>query len=140
MSIKQFILKGIMACQVPFKDKDIATLVENVRAANPENLKGYAYICGRNWAISQARHAAAQVRVAMAQEAKALAERKERGIFLAAYKEFQGLVPEIVSSHRRVDGRTGATKMLEVVRLSKFLNISETELEKMCPATTRNQR
>lgn len=100
----------------------ISSKLAAVERANPRKRIGYAFMCGKNWAINTQRHRNAQARLALklaeAEAAQARAEAHE-----AAMRAELNDVIDLMEQSARLDGRTMLYRYANALRLAYLLNL-----------------
>lgn len=91
------VLKGIGATKLPVAptEDQLAEIVRKVEAANPGDLEAFAFVAGRNWAVSAARRADAERRRLTAEAERSVREAEETRAFEAAKSEARELVARL---------------------------------------------
>jgi predicted RNA polymerase sigma factor len=139
--IRICLLKGIaFGCQtVAPTDAELDALEAKVLAANPADTKAFAWVSGRNWAVSRVRHARAE-QARLLEEAKAAeAERRKAAVVAEAEAEIAALIarvsPTVIPSQR---------DQLRMVWLKVVKGYTDLECADAFPETTnldaRNKR
>ncbi len=124
IKIRQYILYGIR-CVPPTEvtEADLDLLIERVVERKPEDLKGYSYIVGRNWAVDTVRRKAAALRKQVAAEEAARKAAEATVLRNQCLREFNEICEQLelsLSSKER--------HMLHVVRLAEFQEFSTMQL------------
>ena len=115
----------------------IARKLDSIEQANPRKRVGYAFMCGRNWAITAQRHRNAQARLALklaeAEATKARAEAHEA----AMRAELQDVI-ELMEQSARLDGRVALYRYANALRLAYLLNLPARKWAALYPQLSIN--
>lgn len=129
------ILNGLASVPVTFDRGVVDELERRVLAAHPENPENYAFVVGRNWAISRLRTQRYQERVAAFAARRAEEERLKQETFERCTKEFAELTARLVPELRETQLR-----MIGMVRLSVLERRTDEECAERYPGSTPAQR
>lgn len=127
---------------VIFTEKDVRDIVRKVRASGSENLKNYAYVTARNWAVDQMRESRREVLRAQneAEDAKRKAEElAHKARFIEARAAFWPTTLRAIQSGKF---RSDCQLELEfrIIWLGLFERKTEEELDKLFPELSRDAR
>lgn len=119
----------------------ISSKLAAIQQANPRKRVGYAFMCGRNWALdqrerkaSQARQQARQLaRLAEADAAKARAEAHEAAMRSELYD-----VIDLMEQSARLDGRVALYRYANALRLAYLLNLPASKWSALYPQLSVN--
>lgn len=97
--IRSNILKGIRSTKLPVAptEQQLAEIERKVRDAKPDRPQNFAFVAGRNWAVSSARHADAELRRLIEKDERETRERREREAFEAAREEARALIANLAA-------------------------------------------
>lgn len=104
--VRPNVLKGITATRLPVvpDEAEIATLVSRVISAKADDSENFAFVVGRNWAISRARHLSFVQRRMTEQAVRQAAEAEEQREFETRREEARVLIerlnPQVKPSQR----------------------------------------
>jgi hypothetical protein len=144
MTIRQAILNGISATPVTVTEGDLNEIERKIRRREGKiaNLSHYAYIVGRNWAVSRVRKLATEGRRAqaelLAKERRAEETRRgqERETELSKLRtELDAIVAELLPTARPVQAR-----QLGIVRLVVVDGLTDAQCAERFPGTNPVQR
>lgn len=135
MQIREALIKGLSAGQGVFDEKVVDELERRVLKMKPQFPAKYAFTTGRNWAISQKRHRAAQARRAVVAALKAEKERQEREHLERCRDEFLGIQAKIAPTLQLTQLR-----QLRILWLRVFQGMSDLDCAKLFISTSRDLR
>ena len=141
-NLRTSVLKGMSQHPVACDDATIDALVAKVRARNPENPTGYAYIVGKNYALDHLRAAKAQARRQLAKQTEsdrlareAVQKEETRLLHVRLRDEFLDLSAKLVPTIRK-----SQLKQPGVVRLVCFEGANSSVCAERFPESTPDAR
>lgn len=141
--VKKTVLKAIAGFPIEFSEEDVENLVCRIERAVKDgpaegkrhNVEGFSYLTARNWALDRQQRLA----VAARRKAKALLaaeeEKRERGLYERALREFDGVVSRLLLDFQGVQ-----RQQVAMVRWRCFENLSDSQCAKRLPGTSYAQR
>lgn len=129
------ILNGLASVPVSYDRTVVDELERRVLAAHPANPSNYAFVVGRNWAISRLRTQRYQERVAALAARRAEEDRLQHEMFERCTREFAELTARLVPELRETQLR-----MIGMVRLSVLERRADEECAERYPGSTPAQR
>lgn len=128
--IRVEILKGIAIAPAPFDEAVLNRLIEKVVLHRPENLTGYAFMVGRNWAIDTHRAAERLTRRKLEETREAERARVEAERYESAVLEFKTLRAQLSLTATPLQ-----LKQLAMVQLTVFERKRDPEAAMIFPGT-----
>ncbi len=144
--IRQSILKGIRSTRLPVvpTGDQLAEIERKVAAATPERPENFAFVAGRNWAVSAARHADAEQRrlIAEAEQRRLIAEAERRTREQEELRAFEAAREEARELIARLAPRVKPSQrvQLELVWWKAFEERTAEECARLLPGTNADCR